>query len=767
MHAPLQKAARQAGLIGGLVAICFALTSVAAPPEADATAPASVFATPELRLPRQSPESRAVAALAAGNPVEARKIAQEGLASAHEPSLGRLRWLLAKSTPDIGEARVHLQALIQSTHPLAQWARLRLTERLREHDPTAAAESAEVLLGQPLFRTRAEQLLALSLYGAGRTQEAEPLLRGLVAEAPERSSALAYSLPLATILAAKPDQASQKQALSLFRRIVTRAPASVAAEQARKQAAALLAGLPAVQRAALTELSADEAFAEADALADSRDYIHAAERYSAIAKRFRGDPKSVCDARLAQGKALFSAKKPNDALMLFEDVTQLCVGASYRADAHYQAGRVLLRRGEPAAAIAHYDSVANDFPNDRLADDALLAAASAFQDLGDLGSARQRLQRLLSMKTQGDLRADARFMLAWLERSDHHYDAALTEFTQLLSDGPEERSEDIVGRVEYWRARTLLDLGNSEAAEDALIALINRHPLTYYAQQALARLEEFDKPTARKLSDDLRDPDSRNDLRLAPRPEQQKPEFLRAIELLYVGEPPAAVEELDALGCFRPDAPNELYMLAVSLLQEFGADSPATQIARRRVGKVMSEPPKGPSLALWRVVFPRAYRPLIDDIAHKADLPPAFVRAIAREESSFDANAVSPANAYGLIQLIRPTARTYARPLGLPSDPDSLKKPEINLRIGTAFMRYLWDRYRANPAVIPSAYNAGPGATDRWLRERGKLPLDEWVESIPYTETRRYTRRVLQSYGVYAWLDEGRLPQLPKKLPQM
>jgi soluble lytic murein transglycosylase len=185
------------------------------------------------------------------------------------------------------------------------------------------------------------------------------------------------------------------------------------------------------------------------------------------------------------------------------------------------------------------------------------------------------------------------------------------------------------------------------------------------------------------------------------------------------------------------------------------------------VGKVMSQPPTGDSLALWRVVFPQAYRPLIDDVANKAELPPAFVRAIAREESSFDPNAVSPANAYGLIQLIRSTARAYAQPIGLPSDPDSLKKPEVNLRIGAAFMRHLWERYRTNPAVIPSAYNAGPGATDRWLRERGKLPLDEWVETIPYTETRRYTRRVLQSYGVYAWLDEGVVPPLPKTLPQM
>ncbi|HMI93734.1 MAG TPA: lytic murein transglycosylase, partial [Polyangiales bacterium] len=77
----------------------------------------------------------------------------------------------------------------------------------------------------------------------------------------------------------------------------------------------------------------------------------------------------------------------------------------------------------------------------------------------------------------------------------------------------------------------------------------------------------------------------------------------------------------------------------------------------------------------------------------------------------------------------------------------------------------LWQRYAVNPAIVPSAYNAGYVATDRWLRERGQEPLDEWIEHIPYRETKRYTRRVLQSYGIYAWLDTGKLPPLSVQLP--
>jgi soluble lytic murein transglycosylase len=156
---------------------------------------------------------------------------------------------------------------------------------------------------------------------------------------------------------------------------------------------------------------------------------------------------------------------------------------------------------------------------------------------------------------------------------------------------------------------------------------------------------------------------------------------------------------------------------------------------------------------------------MIEQAALEAQVPPEFVRAIAREESSFNPTVVSTALAYGLIQLIRPTARIYAQPLGLPSDPDSLKRPEINLRIGSAFIKELWHRYPHNTAVVPAAYNAGYTAADRWLNANPGVALDEWVERIPYRETRRYTRRVLQTYGIYSWLDTGKLPPLPPLLP--
>lgn len=232
-----------------------------------------------------------------------------------------------------------------------------------------------------------------------------------------------------------------------------------------------------------------------------------------------------------------------------------------------------------------------------------------------------------------------------------------------------------------------------------------------------------------------------------------------------MGEVDLAQRELGALGLLSESADRDTLWLVAATLHEAHAYSEASQLARARLRSFRSTLPQGRARQLWRIAYPHAFSPLIEQAADEAAVPAELVRAIAREESDFKPDAVSPALAYGLIQLIVPTARVHAKPLGLPSDPESLKRPEVNLRIGAHFIKELWGRYTPNPAIVPAAYNAGYLAADRWLHERPTEPLDAWIEHIPYRETKRYTRRVLQSYGVYAWLDKGTLPDLPVTLP--
>jgi soluble lytic murein transglycosylase len=723
------------------------------------------FTLANLRLPADSPETRCVMALGRGVPEECQQIALAAMASAEPRSLGRLQYLYVRATADPALTRPVLETLSKENHPLAPWAQLRLAELLRDLDAQAALEAADALPSDRRWQGRAEALRAVALSRAGHWKEAEALLRKQIAQQPASSSAAPASMTLAAILANRPDARARKEALGLYRRVYSRSPLTATGEQAKKLALEVLASFPKAERASIGGLPYEDAQAEADALLAGRAYALALKAYQQLEARHRKQRERACEARLGQGRALMSMRKVPDAVNAFTKVITGCREAEPRANAHFQVARALLRQGNPLKAIEHYDSVVRLAPNHRLADDALLAASQAFIDLKDPAGARARLAQLLGHPREDDMRPNARFALAWLERSEGHLSAALAEFAQLIVEGTGETSEDLFGRARYWHARTLLDQGNREQAAAEFTELFRSWPLTYYSQQALARLGELDSSAAIRLLDELRDDGPHEPARFGVRPELKGPEFERAVELLRVGEPARATEELSALGMFERSAADELYMLGTALLQEFGAQTQATTLSRRRVGQVMKSAPKGNQRALWRVAFPRAYYPLIDEVARGAQVPAAFVRAVAREESSFDPTAVSHANAYGLIQLIPSTAKSYARPLGLPYDAGSLKTPEVNLRIGTSFMRDLFTRYASNPAIVPSAYNAGGGSSDRWLRERPTLALDEWIETIPYTETRRYTRRVLQSYGVYAWLDEQRLPPLSARLP--
>jgi soluble lytic murein transglycosylase len=721
------------------------------------------FSVSNLRLRADSPETQCVMALGKNNLDECKRIAREALPTALEPSLGRLRYLLVRASQyDPQTARATLETLATTTHPLAAIAQLRLSELLRESDPKRALSLIETLLQDPRWKTRLEPLRAVLLIRVGRTVEAESLLRELVAQAPANSPAAPAAVTLATLLSNRSDLASKKEALALYRRVYTRTPTSPTGEQARGLTRQLLASLPAAERTA-NALSFADAVTEAEAFLSSRAYDRAARAFIGLAAR--KDPEEVCVARLGQGRALMSMRKPGEAAGVLARVIEGCQSPEVRAGAHFQLGRAVVRQGDPTRAIGHYEAAAKLAPELRVADDALIAASQAYLDLGDATGAKRVLAQLLDHPNAPDTRANARFGLGWLERQGGNFVSALAQFSQLTAEGPNETSEDLFGRSAYWHARTLLDSGQREAASAEFMELFRSRPLTYYSQQAVARLQEIDPRAVDTLLEELRDTDPKVGLWMSIQPELRAAEFERAVELLRVGEPSRALDELTALGTFDKKASDALYLTGAALLQEFGAPAQATTFARRRVGAIMRTQPKGETRAMWRVVFPQAYSPLIDNVARNAGLPPAFVRAIAREESSFDPNAVSTAKAYGLIQVISSTAKAYARPLRLPHDPRSLKNPEVNLRIGTSFMRDLFERYDNNHALVPAAYNAGNGACDRWLRERPTLALDEWIELIPYFETRRYTRRVLQTYGVYNWLDEGKLPGLRSGLP--
>ena len=493
---------------------------------------------------------------------------------------------------------------------------------------------------------------------------------------------------------------------------------------------------------------------------NDKRFRSAQRAFSRLARSLPLGSKTRCDARLMEGKAMLKQRDRAKGSKLLIDVADVCTETDTRAWARYLAGRARGRIGNWASAIEQYNKLERQAPDHRLADDAAFRKAKAYLELGQRTKAEATLRQIPTRYADGDMWYDALFKLGWDARSGRRYEAALGHFDKLVTRAEPTGDEARVGQAAYWRARTLSDLGRAELAAEAYKDLALKWPLRYYGQLALWRLERNNSPQARAILKKMRH-DGDEPLAFPWRPEFDRDEFTTAIELLKTGETSLATKLLHDLKMAGPDAKGELALVGASLLQH--SQDKLDSSMRYRFSKLSGLLPVGEARTWWELAYPLAYSPEIEKAAKREDLPASFVRAIAREESSFDPEAVSWAKAYGLVQLILPTAKRFAKEVKARATPRTLKNPKTNLKIGARYMSWLWERHRKAAAFVAAAYNAGDGAVRRWMNELDHDTIDEFVEQIPYDETRRYTRRVLQTYGVYSWLYEDKLPQIAAK----
>ena len=146
---------------------------------------------------------------------------------------------------------------------------------------------------------------------------------------------------------------------------------------------------------------------------------------------------------------------------------------------------------------------------------------------------------------------------------------------------------------------------------------------------------------------------------------------------------------------------------------------------------------------LLGVLFPLDYWPLIRKYSEARGLDPYIIAALMAQESTFDHDIRSAANAYGLMQIVPATGRRYARTLRIRwRSTATLTNPEANIRIGTAYFKDLVNQFGGIHFALAS-YNAGPHRTARWIAERPGVKQDEFIDDIPYPETQNYVKKVL------------------------
>jgi len=296
--------------------------------------------------------------------------------------------------------------------------------------------------------------------------------------------------------------------------------------------------------------------------------------------------------------------------------------------------------------------------------------------------------------------------------------------------------------------------------------VIGDNPMAYYSLLAFNRLRELDPERAQTLAEELASAPRRDGDTISVQPPEVAfdPFFVRGTTLLRMGLSELADKEF---GRLRERYANEDEIgWVVSLLQHHvGAFERSHHVPGDRLALNLQYP--NPSnRERWRVAYPTPYAEAVAASATEHQLDPYWVYAIMREESGFRPDIESWANARGLLQLMLSTANDMARRTERGSvSARQLFEPSVNIELGTMFMATLAESFAAHPCLIFAGYNGGHGNVSRWLRERGELPLDVWVEEIPYAQTRHYVKRVAMTWWVYHWLDGDLLPTIPWGLP--
>lgn len=279
-------------------------------------------------------------------------------------------------------------------------------------------------------------------------------------------------------------------------------------------------------------------------------------------------------------------------------------------------------------------------------------------------------------------------------------------------------------RWRYWRGRTLEALGRTEEAQAVYRSLASQRD--YHGFLAADRLNlPYAIPSI-----PLQIPPTELDAVLTG-----SPGFQRAKELYVLGREPEADAE---------------WRLAIQ-----GFDRTAFQQAAQLAHQWAWHPQAIATIAraeYWDDLdlrFPLAYREGVLASASAETLDPAWAYAIIRQESSFRADARSPAGAVGLMQIMPATGREIAQDLRDASGTPDLARADLNIRYGVHYLQRLLGRLQNNPVLATAAYNAGPNKIAQWLPAHDSMAADIWAETIPYQETRSYVQRVMEYAAIY------------------
>ncbi|MCB1214769.1 MAG: transglycosylase SLT domain-containing protein, partial [Deltaproteobacteria bacterium] len=351
--------------------------------------------------------------------------------------------------------------------------------------------------------------------------------------------------------------------------------------------------------------------------------------------------------------------------------------------------------------------------------------AYTYFDRGHYAKASQAFQDFLDAYPNHERKDKVLWMKAWAHYYQRDFSKARVYWKKLqqeLSKNPYQDS------LIYWIGRSFEKEGQSQKAKELYRQVAYSPQYDYYAFLSLKRLsKDFDIQTL-PTSPWIEEIKKTQSHKLPKLIKISQDEHSRLNTLYHLG----LIE--DFIRALQKEKPKEAWALAYQKSMQEVWESP-------RVYKKMSEG------------YPTVYAPWVLLFSYLHDFPPQVTWSIMRTESFYNPKIVSPADARGLMQIIPPTAHDLAQKLGKESfNVEDLWNPAISIELGVYYLSQNLKHFKGNLVYTIASYNAGEESVDRWLKIRSDLDWDEFVESIPYTETRNYVKKVLKFYYFYTML---------------
>jgi len=492
------------------------------------------------------------------------------------------------------------------------------------------------------------------------------------------------------------------------------------------------------------QLTPAERKLHADALFNAKRYSEAGTEYAAIG---RADTQlsqqdrdalaiytAVCDLRLKRvnRREIENLPQTNDdtaALKLYM-LAELARNEDRRPEHDSLVSQLVLR-----------------FPGSRWLEEALYSGGNMYWLKESAPQAIYNYSTLYKMFPNSTYAPSSHWRTAWLNYRTRNYSEAARLMDEQLQRYPGGLE---IPAALYWRGRIYEDEEhNFPQAQNCYRKLTTLYADFYYANLARQRLVALgtqpsvapttalnatQRPPAPELSADLPE----NDVHLI------KARLLANAALNeYIGPEIHASPTADQWGAL---AQAEIYV-------SYGEFTRALQSMKHSGISFFAVPFDQVPPVYWHLLFPQPYWTELVANSTKNNLDPYLVASLIRQESEFNPSAVSPANAYGLMQLLPSVGKSLAKKHGIRKfDSRQLLNPSVNLQLGTVNLRQVLDRFGGQVEYALAAYNAGDTPVRQWLASNDYKDVSEFVESIPYTETREYVQAILRNREMYRQL---------------